>query len=293
MILPRLPIAEYIADQVGLDVPTLSASAAHTLLSKSPRHCWHGHPRLNPAWEREDSEQAEIGTLAHSLLLEGDQSRLVIVEADDWRTKAAREKRDAARAGGKLPVLEHKAADVIQMVATACLAIQASELRPEWSTGKVEQTLIWQEGETWCRCRPDWMSKDGRILLDFKTTGGTAEPDAFSRGMLLAMGYDMQAAFGLRAVKALVKPRECSFVFMVQETDPPYAVSFIGLSPLWEDFADRKMAAALTSWRACLDSGEWPGYPPRICWAEPPAFGVQRFEERAAFASNEQGVDQL
>ena len=40
--------AEYHADPAP--EPSLSRSLAHTLLTRSPRHAWQAHPRLNPAW---------------------------------------------------------------------------------------------------------------------------------------------------------------------------------------------------------------------------------------------------
>ncbi|HEY4658430.1 MAG TPA: hypothetical protein VIH11_02865, partial [Gemmatimonadaceae bacterium] len=73
---------------------------------------------------------------------------------------------------------------------------------------------------------------------------------------------------------------DASFVFMVQETDPPYAVSFVGLSPEWEAFADQKLRHALALWRHCVETDRWPSYPSRVCWAEPPAWAVTQFVAR-------------
>ena len=95
------------------------------------------------------------------------------------------------------------------------------------------------------------------------------------------MGYDIQAALALRGVRAIHKPRDCAFVFVVVETDPPYACSFVGLTPEYEAFADRKVTLALERWRHCLESGQWPGYPNRIAWAVPPAWAETQFGERA------------
>src|SRR3990167_3196210 len=91
-----MTLHEYIRDPAP--EPSLSASVAHLLLTRSARHAWLAHPRLNPAWAPEATEQTDLGTLEHALLLEQDDSRLVVVEADDWRAKAARLARDEARA---------------------------------------------------------------------------------------------------------------------------------------------------------------------------------------------------
>src|SRR3990167_1259095 len=91
-IVDGLPIADYIKDPAPQ--PSLSASLAHVLLTRSPKHAWLAHPRLNPAWEPDESEaRQDIGTIVHALLLEGDASRVVVIEAEDYRTKAAKEAR--------------------------------------------------------------------------------------------------------------------------------------------------------------------------------------------------------
>lgn len=273
-----MTLADYIRDPAPK--PSLSASIAHILLSQSPRHAWLAHPRLNPQWTPEEAENMDLGTIAHAKLLEGDESRVVIVEAADWRTNLAKAARDDARALGKLPILRHKFAAVEEMVAAARKAIsEAPEIAKAFAEGAPEQTLVWQDGSVYCRCRPDWLTHDGRLAIDYKTTGASAEPDSWGRGPLLSMGYDIQAGFGLRGIKALHKPRGCSFVFMVQETEPPYAVSFVGLSPEFEAFADQKVRRAIEAWNFCLETDTWPSYPSRICWADPPAWAVTRWEE--------------
>ena len=284
-----MTLYEYIRDPAP--EPSLSASVA--LLTRSARHAWLAHPRLNPAWTPTATEQTEIGTLAHALLLEQDESRVVVVEADDWRTKAAKLARDEARAEGNLPVLAHKLSAVRAMVSAAHEAIAASELAEMFfRTGRVEQTLLWQDGGAWCRCRPDLISTDRRVFVDYKTTGGNAEPDSWARGMMLQMGYDVQAAFGLRAARVL-HGVEADFVFVVQETEPPYAVSFVGLAPAFQEFAEQKRRHALTLWRHCRERDEWPGYPSRTCWVEPPGYALTQWDERRPVTAPEGEGEEL
>lgn len=285
-------IAEYVRDPAPS--PSLNATVAHLLLTKSARHAWLAHPKLNPSWEPEEDSQMDFGTICHAMLLEKDESRLSVIEAPDWRTKLAKEARADARARGMLPILTPQYGTATLMVKAARQAIEESgEIAAAFADGLVEQTMIWQEGERYCRCRPDLRTKDGRLLIDYKTTQGSAEPDAWGRGPLLSMGYDLQAAFGLSATRAIHKPRDSSFVFMVQETEPPYAVAFIGLSPAFEDFALQKFRGAVERWNHCLETDSWPSYPSRICWAEPPAWAVTRWEEARLVASTEEPVDEL
>jgi hypothetical protein len=107
--------ADAYHDDTLTDRPSLSASIAHVLVSRSPKHAWTAHPKLNPEFERTDEAKFDVGTLVHSLLL--DQSREVaVIPADDWRTKAAKEARDEARAAGLVTLLERQWTEVEAMV---------------------------------------------------------------------------------------------------------------------------------------------------------------------------------
>jgi hypothetical protein len=95
---------QYHADALT-DEPTLSATIARILVSKTPAHAWERHPKLNLNYRREESERFDIGTCAHALFLEGRQV-VEVVGFGDWRSKAAKEARELARAHGRIPLLE-------------------------------------------------------------------------------------------------------------------------------------------------------------------------------------------
>ena len=264
-----IPLTDYIADPAP--EPSLSASIASVLISQSPLHAFVQHPRLNPGGLREESTKADIGTIAHGMLLENDESRIVVIDADDWRTKAAKEARDAAYESGKVPMLAKQERPIRKMVEEARKAIQNSELAEAWANGKAEQTLIWKEGEIWLRSRPDWLANDHSLIIDLKTTTGSAEPMAWMRTML-GLGNDLQAVLGLRGIKAISPKSRCQFVFWVVEQDAPYASSFVGLSPQFLEMSEHKMERAIRDWSDCITTNTWPGFPGRVCWLEPPAY---------------------
>ena len=266
-----MPLTEYIADPCP--EPSLSASVAHTLITESPIHAFVQHPRLNKGVIESGSTKMDIGTIVHGLVLEGDESRLVIVEADDWRTKVAKETRDAARLAGLVPVLAGDMGMIREIAAAAKSAIANSELAEDFTptAGKAEQTLAWQEGDIWLRSRPDWLTNDHRLIIDLKTTAGSAEPSAWLRTML-GNGNDLQAVLGLRGIKVLSHCKPCQFVFWVVEQNPPYASSFVGLSPQFLEMSEHKLARAIQLWSDCTMTNCWSGYPSRVCWVEPPAY---------------------
>src|SRR3990172_2067727 len=156
-IFANIAFQDYISDKLG-ECPTLSASIAHTLLTQSPRHAWFSHPRLNPAQQPEEAEIADIGSVAHHVLLAGDTRAIVLIDAKDYRTNAAKEARDAARANGGIPLLQHELAAVNDIVIAAKDYLANSEIAGIFDDGAAEQTIVWQEGDAWCRCRPDWLA---------------------------------------------------------------------------------------------------------------------------------------
>jgi hypothetical protein len=57
-------------------------------------------------------------------------------------------------------------------------------------------------------------------------------------------------------------------------------VSVIGHGPDVLQLAEKKIRRALELWRACLETGRWPGYPSRTCFATLPPWEEARWLER-------------
>lgn len=278
-----LPLSakDYHADKVA-DVPSLSSSIAHTLISRSARHAYTEHPKLNPYFQRVEKDKFDVGTVAHAILLEG-ADIVEMVDAPDWRTKAAQEARDAARRAGKVPLLPHQLTDVHAMVEAATDQILAHEAKPQLlAAGKAEGTLVWQDDHgVICRARPDWLHDDLVTIDDYKTTSGSADPHSWTRNTMFAIGADIQAAFYLRGLRKLTGPLPgLEFRFIVQETYPPYALSVVALSPDAMALAEDKVKTAIAMWAKCLDTGKWPAYPTRVCYAEDPGWQEAQWLQR-------------
>ena len=263
-------------------IPSLSRSTIKDLLSRSPGHAWFNHPRLNPNFKKDEGEKKfDIGQASHSLLLEGLDNAQAIL-ADDWRTKAAKEARDKARSEGKIPLLFHQFEEVGKMVESAnrqiktCQELRIIDLQAD---GDSESSYFWQEDETWLRVRPDWISKDHKLIIDYKTTGISVNPSELGR-FIVNMGYDIQAALYSRGVKTIhgVEPK---FIFIFQETEEPYFCSFIGLPPEFMEMGKQKIEYGLFLWQECMERNEWPGYPDRICYPDVPAWALTAWESKA------------
>ncbi len=259
--------------------PSLSNSMARTLISESPLHAWVEHPRLNPNFTPKEDAKFDRGSASHALLLEG-EDRMHVINAKDFRTNAAKELRDAARAIGKFPILEAEYDAVYEMVRLAKVAIaQCPDLGGiTLKDGTAEDVLIWERDGVQKRSRLDWRKSDGSILLDYKTTEASANPAAWERTLLNAWG-DMQPAFYLEGNEATGGPQDAKFIWLVQEVTPPYACAFIGATTQLLELGRQKCAAASQLWRQCLESGHWPAYSNRIHWLTPPAWAEAKWND--------------
>lgn len=276
----------YHADDIGDTRPSLSASIAHTLITSSPRHAWAQHPRLNPDFTRMTEEKFDVGTVAHALLLQGDDVASA-VPFDDWRTNAAKEARDDARAAGRIPLLTKDYQRVRRMVDAAREKIAAADCAPPLFTdGAAEKTLVWEDDHgVLCRARLDWLRDDLATIDDLKTTSASANPRAWARRTMFAIGADVQIAFYLRGLHRLHPELrgQTKWRYVVIETFPPYELSIVEPDAGILEVGRLKVEEALETWARCLAAGEWPGYPSTPFRAELPAWvEMEWLEGRAA-----------
>jgi hypothetical protein len=279
----KMPFAEYLADPCP--VPSLSRSTIKSLVSECPRKAYHGHPRLNANYKQEEKTQFDIGSAAHDLFL-GGENAVMVFDFPDWRKKEAQEAKAAARDMGKIPLLTHQFEEVNKMVAAGYVAISQFEARGEKlnlkiSDGDSELTYIWQEKETWFRIRPDWINKEKTIILDYKTTAQSADPEDYT-GIISNTGLDIQDALYRRGVKA-VDGTEPDFYFMVQETEEPYLCSFIELDAIFKEMGESKVKMGIRIWRECMKSGYWPAYPLQLCTVEPKPWSLASWELKKSY----------
>lgn len=274
----NVPESEYHAD--CCPEPSLSRSIIKLLIDTTPAHAKMAHPRLNPDYKEEEKVIFDIGSAAHALLLQG-LDMAVVVDAEDWRTKAAREARDEARAQGLYPLLKDKYADVKAMVEAAENALYLNEDYPgiKILDGDSEVTYVWKEGETWLRCRTDFRyTKRYNLVWDYKTTSTSADPNEYSR-LIVNNGLDIQDAFYRRGVKA-IEGVEPTFILLVQETFAPYLCSFIALPPQFKAMGEEKVERGIDLWRRCMKTGEWYGYPKRVCYVDLKPWQMAAWQEK-------------
>lgn len=295
-------VSEDLYHSDPLPTPSLSASLAKILLGKSPRHAWQAHPRLNPDWKAEEESKFDFGTVAHKLLL-GEGREVVVVNANDWRTKAAQEARDDARTMGKTPILDKDFATASAMHAAALHQLGKIEdcYDAFTGTGQGEAVLAWQEFDLqgnlpiWCRGKVDWLAPrrpTGHIVIyDYKSSGADVSPLGISRH-LYNMEYEVPCAMYERGLEAIHGDAAGKIImrFVVQETEPPYLLQVAEMDAGGMTIGRKKVSYAIQMWRRCLSEGNWPGYPTRIVRADMPAYLENKWLERE-MGEEDSGLD--
>lgn len=253
----EIPVADYLRDPVIGG--SLSNSGAKKLM---PPSC----PALFKAWRdhgQDNSAAFDFGRAAHLRVL-GAGEPVVVVQADDWRSTAARAERDEAYAAGHTPILAKDDA-VIGAMADALRRhpIAAALLDPD--SGKPEQTLVWRDPESGVMCRAllDWLRHpaDGQRLLvpDFKTSRAV-DPRSIERA-LWDYGYYGQASWYTDAAERLgLSNGPPAFVLIFQMKEPPFLVVCAQPDPDAMGWGHARNRKARDLYRHCTERDEWPGY---------------------------------
>jgi hypothetical protein len=273
--------------------PSLSAGTAKLLLEATPRHAADAHPRLRladlPEAEDEDEPKFDVGKACHMLVtgkggeiveitpLKKDGTPSTSKATASWKDQAA-----AARAAGKTPLSPPEAARVRLMANLLDAQLRADpEIgnNPFSNRASNELAMIWKEGDIWCRCKPDALDYDRRIIWDLKTTGLLADPDRWTDTQVKATGVDLRAAHYLRGAAQLLGTG-WRYVFVVCEAQRPHAMSVIELPGAYLEMGEDKRRRAVSWWTRCLTSGSWPGWRQGIQRPEPAAYLEARWLER-------------
>lgn len=256
---------EYHADRSAL-----SSSGARLLL---PPSC----PALFQWWmnnPRKPKREYDFGHAAHKFVL-GEGEEIVPVQANDWRTNAAKEQRNQAYAENKIPLLAREVDVAMDMARAVFDHPDAGNLL---SVGVAEASLTATDPDTGVRlkARPDWMNAGGQrlIIVDYKTST-TSDPDAFAR-KAFDFGYHIQLAWYRAVVRLAGLDADAQFVFIVQEKQAPYLLSVVEFDAEARAEGERQMRAALEIYRDCVQRDEWPGRPTGITPISLPPWATRR-----------------
>lgn len=234
-------------DEYHAEKNWLGSTSLKTLALKTPAHY---------KWESENhvfKDEWNIGTAAHSLILENDTTNIVVLDFPNYLTKAAKEAKNAAIAENKQPLLA-KEWGVVQAMRDA---VMAHPVARQLFTGHVpERSFFWEQDGMRYKCRPDALHYDK--IVDLKTTI-TADPSDFGK-RAYDLGYFISAAHYQAGVKHHTGD-ELPFIFVNVEKMEPYLVSVIELDDDALDIGRMMIERGARIYEECMENNAWPGYP--------------------------------
>ncbi len=245
------------------------SSTALKLMQRSPAHY-----KAAMQADRKETASQRFGTAVHAAVLESPRFKTdyVTYTAGTRQTKAWKQFKT------EHTVLGHEILTQTEMnLVTSCAqAIVAAPLvRDGDSTLMVNDLLAlegahseinvyWLDHATGLTCKARLDLLVGHHVFDIKTTDD-ARPGEF-RWQAARLGYDIQAAFYLRGVRAffadsLTDDDVSQFIFIAAESTAPNAVMPLAADQdEFVEFGEQKVTKLMKQFAQCRQSNDWPCY---------------------------------
>jgi hypothetical protein len=265
---PNLSPADYFAEPCP--APALTNSGIGILLGQSPAHFAAAHPAIGQPAEKRISTAAQYrGSLVHRLALDKGADWQVI-DAPDYRTKAAQEAKAAAEGAGLIPVLACKIKEAEAMASVIRQRIADAVQGQPYQT---EVVIAWQERGLWCRAMLDVWCPALSMAWDVKTAQDISD---LAMGRAFARGYARQDAWYRRGLDAVTRdPGRNRFGFLFVEGDAPHLSRTASIDEAYRDGSDNECERALSIFGRCMAANSWPG--PGHYTATPPSWRVREW----------------
>ena len=235
-------------------------------IAKSPLHYWARFLDPDRVWP-EPTPAMRLGTALHTHVLELSKwdDQIAVAPSDiNRRTKEGREQWAAfeAAAKRKTVITADDAAQVMAMGRAVMRHPAAAMLLG--LPGKAETTHMWTDAATEleCKCRPDWLTDDGSIVVDLKTT-----KDASLRGFKQSVAnyrYHVQAAWYLHGLEQATGKRPDQFIFICVESTAPYATAVYAADVEMIERGHDQAMRDLAKLAVCKAADSWPSYSDQI-----------------------------
>lgn len=236
----------------GID--SISSSGVKMLINKTPAHF---HLRYAEGAPEPVTRPLVFGSAFHALVLEGEavcRAQYGVAPAHPGTAKywAWLSNEDTLEGGVK-----QEDWDEMQRMRDALM--KHSEINALLGQAAlIEERMDWIDEDHLvnCKIKPDFLARDGSVMIDLKTT-----VDASNHGVYSAVrryDYDLSAAMYLRGVSAVhgMTP-QWGWVFIEKGTRIPRLV-WASDEPI--STGNDKLNHGLGIYADCLKSGTWPGY---------------------------------
>ena len=226
----------------------------HELDNFAVAPAYYKHRKLQ---EWKPSRSMEMGTLIHSLVLEGRCDYAVGPEVDR-RTKAGKEEWAlfCEENVGKTIITETEA----QVVIGCYKACEPLMEHCVYDSDNIETSMFWERDGIKCKGRPDMIAtiNGETCIVDLKTTNDIRNFDSsFNR-----FRYDVQAAWYQYGYRKAADMKEVpGFWFLVVDTEAPHLAQFMRPSSDLLANANARIEEELAHFKRCEQGQEWPGLP--------------------------------
>ncbi len=245
--------------------------------------------------EQDEKDHLNIGCAVHTLALEPHKFSSLYYQIPegvkrDKRTAAYKDCITEARGRTMLTAKDYQKVDGMAKALAADPLARALLDGP----GYIESSIFYQCPSTGLRkrVRPDWFRKDGKLVVNIKTTH-SAKPELFYKTGF-DFCYDMGAAMELEAMDLLFGPDpDRNYVLLIIEPDPPHIIgAFDVVRPMmlgddayntsvsYRDVGKSRLEKALFKFQDCMKTGIWPGYTQGVQPMRIPAWKMKSFLEK-------------
>ena len=97
------------------------------------------------------------------------------------------------------------------------------------------------------------------LIIDLKTSQD-AETNSFQKKAYWNYGYHIQAAHYINGFEAVSGRKILAFIFVVIETEPPYAINIFKAADDFVNVGKNKVRELYELYASCFEKNSWPGY---------------------------------
>ena len=126
--------------------------------------------------------------------------------------------------------------------------------------GDVEESFFWDipNNKRGGKCRPDWISKDRKTIVDLKTTTNAGK-NAFQRS-IMSYGYHISAAWYMWGVELATGIRPDEFIWVAIEKEAPFGIGVYKADPELLEYGSQLCEEALLRINEWDRTNHYPDY---------------------------------
>jgi exodeoxyribonuclease VIII len=247
--------------------PGLARSTLWTMYAKTP-----AHTRLIA--EKESTAAMDVGSALDVAVLDPANFELRVMRGpadrrgNKW-TDAVAEAANTKRI--VLPEQDYANVELMREIALAHPTIGPIVSRQDGVRGA--SAYVKDKHGTLLKARPDlWVPKVG-LMVDLKTSRD-ASLRGFSRS-IADYGYHVQEQWYRSVWTAAGGGEVQAFLFFVVETTDPFQIAVYEIAERAREKADDIIRQTMQVYRACVETGFWPGYPDEVVEIDLPSWAYR------------------